>query len=598
MSATARPTVSIEAAQSLARHLREKPESAKAPPEELAQEFGLPPVFVREMLESLSRPRDAALTMRPVLSPVKRAVTALRQMFRRITADPMRFISVTTLVSVGSYLTLDYFIDTGPNDSPFRSESRGLQVDLGGNEAAIFLSFAMATLLLHLACYFRHGMVRHPLVGGLLTWLISAPTIMVLTWLQIEAKDNPRVPLTLIGIAIGMLVLNAIYAAIGAMAAVMGGAWRIRQKDKEQDALSRQALLERMFDIEARLKATEGAKQSGKGRLWDRWAPRFREKPWLYAIGSGLGLGLVEVLLLGVTFSAVEGAGPPEALVVLVRIALEAVLLLLLIGVGFFSGGTVRAIANSYLFLAAHMPPYLIPVGGYGPKAFQAMLSPGSIAFMLGLGLIVGAVATAGARVEERAAQDRRLSQNDPAALLAELVRLQWQLSPQTCDVCVMVVDAARSAEMKAMADPWAVEYSFREYQAFLEDIVHEEGGSVISTAGDGAIAEFPSTEQAFRAARKIQTRIEDFNRRVNRLDRAFRLRIGLHRGPVTGSINDVEFSAVIDIAAHIQAASPIGGIAMTGAVAPDLEAEPLAQLADAVDGQTVYLALRPTLDV
>lgn len=598
MSVTARPTVSLEAAQALARHLREKPEAVQSGPDELALQFGLPPIFVREMLESLARPRENAITIRPVVSPFKRAFEALRQMFRRVTADPMRFISVTTLLSIGSYLTLDYFIETGPEDSPFQSGGRGVNIDLAGNESAVFLSFAMATLLLHLACYFRHGMVRHPLVGGLVTWIISAPTVMVLTWIQIPDKADTRVPIILIGIAIGMLLLNTIYASIGTIAAVMGGAWRIRQKDKERDSLSRQDLLERMFDIEARLKATEGAKPDGTGRLWDRWKPRFREKTWLYAIGAGLALGLFEVLLLGVNFSGMRGAGPPSSLVLLVRLALEAMVLILLIMVSFFSGGTLRAVGNSYLFLAAHMPPFIIPVGGYGPKAFQEMLNPTSIAFQLGLGLIVAAISTAGAKIEERAAQDRRLSQNDPAALLAELVRLQWQLSPQTTDVCVLVVDAARSAEMKSMADPWAVEYSFREYQSFLEVIVHAEGGSVISTAGDGAIAEFPGVDPALHAAKRIQTEIEQFNRKVNRLERSFRLRIGLHRGPVTGSINDVEFSAVIDIAAHVQGAAPIGGIALTGEVAQSLDSEPLAQLADAVDGQTVYLALRPTIDV
>lgn len=597
MSATARPSVSYEAAQALARHLRDKPDATSVGAGDLAREFGLPEPFVRDMLESLARPRETTITMRPVISPFKRGFQALRQMFRRVTGDPNRFISVTTLASIGAYLTLDYLIDSGPGDSPFQSQGRNVQVTLGGDESTYFLAFAMATLILHLACYFRHGMVRHPLVGGLITWLISAPTVMVLTWIQMADKTNPRVPLQLIGIAIGMLLLNGIYAALGTIAAVMGGAWRIRLKDRERDTLSRQDLLERMFDIEARLKATEGAEQGGSMRWWDRWSPRFREKTWLYALGAGLGLGLFEVLLLGVNFSGMQGAGPPGPLVVLVRLAMEATMLLLLIAVGFFSGGTLRAVVNSYLFLAAHMPPFLIPVGGYGPQVFQEFLSPIAIAFQLGLGLVVAAVATAGARVEERAALDRKLSQNDPAALLAELVRLQWQLAPQTSDVCVVVVDAARSAEMKSMADPWAVEYSFREYQSFLEKIVHEEGGTVISTAGDGAIAEFPMVDTAFHAARRVQTEIESFNRKVNRLERAFRLRVGLHRGTVTGSINDVEFSAVIDIAAHVQAAAPIGGIALTGDVAEHLSSEPLAQLADPVDGQTVFLALRPTLD-
>jgi len=50
-----------------------------------------------------------------------------------------------------------------------------------------------------------------------------------------------------------------------------------------------------------------------------------------------------------------------------------------------------------------------------------------------------------------------------------------------------------------------------------------------------------------------------------------------------------------VDIAAHVEAASPVGGIAMTDRVANALEGESLAQVAEPIDGWHVYFALNPT---
>jgi class 3 adenylate cyclase len=589
MKVQSRKQVPLEAAQALARHLRERPEAARAEPEALAREFGLSPQFVRELLESLAVSRERTSHSERILTPMKRAFHALRLMFRSLTRQPLPFIAVTATISIASYLIIEAFLINGPDEGPLRAGSIMLQ----GNES-LFLSFALATLVLHLACYFRHGMVRYPLFGGLICWLISAPTIMTLIWFQYPEMRIQLAP-ALMAIALAMLFLNAVYAFVGVGAAIWGGAWRLRQRDRERVMLTRQELLQRMFDVQERLKESEGARPPQKEKTYERFSALFNRQPWVFAVLLGLGQGLLEVVLYGGLFTGLmAGRGP---LVALVSLTVFSVHFSLLLAIGFFSKATLKAIFSSWLYLAATMPPKLIPLGSFGPEAFWRELAPPSLAFGLGMALVVASVASAGARVEDRAAQDRKLTQNDPAALLAELVRLQWQLSPHTSDVCILVADAARSAEMKEMADPWTVEYSFREYQLFLERIVHAEGGSVISTAGDGAIAEFPSARDAYRAARRIQTEIEQFNRKINRLERAFRLRIGLHEGPVTGSINDVEFSAVIDIAAHIQAAAPVGGIALSKVAAEHLGDEPLAQLAEPVDGQTVYLSMRPTND-
>lgn len=591
---TARPDVRLDAAQALANHLRDRPQDARRPADSLAREFGLSTSFVSEFLEGLAEPAQRT-DLKPVFNPFIRAFLAARRTFRRLTSDPLRFVTLTTALSITLYLLIDAFWIAEPGTGSKIVRRGGFSVSIEGNNN-VFLSFAFTTLLLHLACYFRNGMARYPLFGGLFTWLISAPILMVLVWNRLTDRSTVDTPLVLIGIAIGMLFLSVMYACAGLIASVWGASWRMRQKEKERVRLSRQELLERMFDIQERLQASEGTTQR-TDKAWERAADWFNRRPCVFALSMGAAHSLLEVLLFGILLHHFvrEGSTPP--FIGLLQMAVGALWLMLLIAVGFFSGQTLRAIFNSFLFVVAGFPALLIPVGMYGPEMFSKALSPTSIAVQIGIAIIIATIASAGGRVEERAARERRLTQNDPATLLAELVRLQWQLSPQTSDVCVLVVDAASSAEMKAHADPWAVEYSFREYQSFLHDVVHSEGGSILSTAGDGAVAEFPTPDGAYRAARKIQTHIESFNRKASKLDKPFRLRVGLHMGPVTGCINDVEFSAVIDIAAHVQAAAPVGGIAVTGVVAEKLAGEALAQLAEPVDGQQVYISMSPTLD-
>jgi class 3 adenylate cyclase len=67
--------------------------------------------------------------------------------------------------------------------------------------------------------------------------------------------------------------------------------------------------------------------------------------------------------------------------------------------------------------------------------------------------------------------------------------------------------------------------------------------------------------------------------------------------GPVSGDLKDVQFTEVIDIAAHVQAAAPVRGILMTREVADCLPEESLIPLKEPVDGHEVLLAYNPTVD-
>jgi class 3 adenylate cyclase len=242
-----------------------------------------------------------------------------------------------------------------------------------------------------------------------------------------------------------------------------------------------------------------------------------------------------------------------------------------------------------HVLLLVPIPPY-----GLSGAEFRASISTQALAWSGLSVLVLTILGVAGARVESKTSQDRLLRANDPATLLAEIVSTEWQLALQSRLVSVMVVDVAKSSRMKANANPLEVEYSFREYQSYVRRICAMFEGNVHSTAGDGAVIAFSNCQIAYEAARRIQEGLDEFNETRNRLAVPFRLRIGIHMGPVAGEINEIQFTEVIDIAAHVESAAEVGGIAVTQPVAEHLPGARLAQLPERVGGFAVYSSLPP----
>jgi class 3 adenylate cyclase len=156
--------------------------------------------------------------------------------------------------------------------------------------------------------------------------------------------------------------------------------------------------------------------------------------------------------------------------------------------------------------------------------------------------------------------------------LLAQLVELQDKLKSGEKSVTFLSVDIVGSTKMKANADSLAVEYTFGEYQGYVQRITERFGGRVHSTAGDGVTAAFDHPHQAFMAAKAIQTGLFELNTFRNRLGAPIRVRCGVHTGAVVmpdgADITSVNFSHVIDVAATVQKYAPAGGVAVTEASA------------------------------
>lgn len=202
--------------------------------------------------------------------------------------------------------------------------------------------------------------------------------------------------------------------------------------------------------------------------------------------------------------------------------------------------------------------------------------------FLLVLFLAGGAFG--GITVQRMVARSRgKLGLQDPMTerqeLLRQLVTIQDKLRTGEQSATFLSVDVVGSTQIKALSDPLSVEFTFNEYHLFLEMVAKRFQGRVHSTAGDGAILAFDHPQQAFAAARNLQTGIIELNTFRNKTGTPLVLRAGIHTGtvvaPQAGDLTSLNFAHVIDVAAHFQKVCPAGGIAVSDAAAIHLPGGP-----------------------
>lgn len=584
--------VPIQAAEKLARHLRENPSDASRDTSELAEEFELPHHFVSSFVGHLRQDISEAPVRerrKDGKSAVGGAIGFLRQLFRRATQAPVLFVFITTAIAllIGIVFSHIDLIKTMPRGVGFQIDSLWT------------LLLILGVLVLHFACYFRTGMARVVFHGTVWVWLLTTSVLLVTVWLRATSStqaDAIQILLSLLVMELFSIFAAAIYACAALCFSTFGAYVRVRSGDRAEQKMGRQEQLARLFELQERLKIV----QSGGGRagLFEHPIAKWITARLVLVIaGSGFLGTLLSIVGRSLTYSGAERADQTGLIIfALFGLVGMGAMFIGLIAVGFFAKNLKELLVNFVIFTVASFLPVFIPLPGYGienaANSFQPTQTSISILFTFAITL----VAQLGRIIEQRAERERLLQENDPATLYGEIVKIQWRLSPSTKSVCVMVVDAAKSSAMKVGANPLEVEYTFREYQKFIAEHSTVFSGRIHSTAGDGAVVAFPSCIEAFQAARQIQTHIEQFNRGVNRLANPFRLRIGLHAGEVVAELDEVQFTAVIDVAAHIEAAAPIEGIAVSNVVAAELEDERFAALETPIDGYKVHIALVPKL--
>ncbi|RYG25533.1 adenylate/guanylate cyclase domain-containing protein [bacterium] len=583
------PDPRTEAARALVEHLRRNPHEVRESPSALAARFGLPVEFVRRALARVPDATDKAVNKGPhfIVEHADGLLAFTEDALERAAQNPLRFVVVSLFVAMAIGGLISWFLPGKPG--------AGISV-----RSALVGVVMLATVLLHMAVYYRRRMARFALLGGLIFGVATALPMMVLIWLRIQQGTIPQSEteiqqgLVVFSVGMAMMILGAVYAAVGALASVAGGWMDLKRADREWERLTRQELLERYFELQRRLDrsvASADDHQAWEDLPFVRWVSRH---PTTAAFQLGLVFGLIGIAT-EIAFGSRPGSLSGNDALALIDLVQGLVAYALFTAVAFLSGQASRGALAGAAFVLGGFLPNLVPFFGYGPAYAFGSNHLLNAALASASAIFLGSLAGVGSSIQRRASRDGRLQRNDGATLVAEMLEIQWRLEEDATSVTVLVVDAAKSTAMKVGADPLDVEYSFREYQMWIAECCAGFGGRIHSVAGDGAVVAFSDGEAALSAARRLQTDAPRFNNALNRLPKPFRLRLGLHAGRVAGDLNDVQFTEVIDIAAHVENIAPVGGIAATEAVVSQVGQDGFLPLARSVDGQPVYIALVPT---
>lgn len=547
-------------------------------PRVLADEFGLPRRFVRDVQRFLTVSTRPENYLREALMDFWSKFVVgwawARSMVDRLVPRVSRNLVLVTLVAM-----LAQVIASTAGRSPITVVQGRLEsLELRDWHAAIMVLM----LAVHAVLLFRVARMELARSSTVLTsLLVVVPLGPVLVW----GYGMALLPAA-VTVCLGVVLFATVYGLFAFTLSIAGATARMVVVQAAEDNRTRQELLDRLLVVRERLHNLEHLEVAATPPTLG--VPRFLERRVFTVSAFTVGaLGtLYRVILSNVSHSA--------TLSDVVRVIANPIFFFIIFYFAYAAGTVRRAVLVGLASAAVLQLTTAIPAAPFGEREFISRLTGGDFLVNCVGALMLGAIAGLASRTEEHAAKSRRVRQSDSAALVAEWVRLHWRLAPEKSVVTIMVIDVRGSTAMKSDADPLVAEWSFREYHKFIAQIADRFGGTVHATTGDGAVLWFASPNEAFAAARTIQGRLVEFNQTVNRLNQPFRVRIGLHRGSVAGDLDEVEFTEVIDIAAHIEAESPVGGIAMSKGVADMLEGEKLAQIVTDIEGVDVFIALEP----
>ncbi len=578
-----------------AEYIRANPTGMSRPTAELAEQFGVEEDFVKSFLAAMRAPVERESFLEVGARAVKDSLSAvgrsIRNTFDEITARPWICLFSTIGVSFAVLLILSSF-----------SIAWGLGTNFAttGAAGALFGAVVVLGVSLQGVCYYRHALVRYALGS---TGVVFAGWIVFLFWVVrggvVRGVDTEGVPVQF-GLIMASGLLAFLYFLFAVTVTLFGSYSKYRRDSREEGEVSRQELLDRLFMLDHRLSQIDSTRRTQRMR----WVDRLRTSPtfFLNVMFAGVAVGMIEVLIFG-TFTRFTGRaveiGPQMPLpVIFLSLGVLAMKIVLGLVSGFVAGRPGRAMSALVAMMVGIWIAYWFPLGVFGPKMALGQLAVGTLLQGVFAVVVFGTLTGYAALVEDRNYRAQKLRTDDLPSLLAEQVQIHWRLGLGQQATTVMVVDVAKSTEMKSNADALKIEWSFREYQTMVDEVCRAHGGHVFSTAGDGAVVGFQRSELAVLAARELLTMLPKFNMRRNRLDIPFRLRVGIHSGHTEANLADAPFNEVIDIAAHIEAAAPVGGIAVSKAVAESvMDTVELAEMARTVDGQQVFILLNPTLE-
>jgi class 3 adenylate cyclase len=136
--------------------------------------------------------------------------------------------------------------------------------------------------------------------------------------------------------------------------------------------------------------------------------------------------------------------------------------------------------------------------------------------------------------------------------------------SPERKLTTILSADAAGYSRLMSVDEETTLA-TLKACHAVMHRLIAGHGGRVVSTTGDGLLAEFPSVVKAVECAIAVQREVAERNATLPE-NRRLWFRIGINLGDVIVEGGDL-FGDGVNVAARLQALADPGGVLVTGHV-------------------------------
>lgn len=229
--------------------------------------------------------------------------------------------------------------------------------------------------------------------------------------------------------------------------------------------------------------------------------------------------------------------------------------------------------------------------GAFGARADYLKLKRQVVGWEKDMGLAEGSAMTSGLHAKLEALKDG--SKEDREELLRIFAETKRKLSGMGRELAFLSIDIVDSTKMKIGEDQETIEYDFKQYKNFVDDILKANGVIKVAWTPDGIMACFSNIDTAVKTGKDVIRGLKHFNGEVKLMKSDFRVRCGVNSGFVYMDDNvplEEVSDRVIDIAGHMQKhAEPMTVSVAKTVVEPLTDREGFQETPKIVDGYQVY---------
>lgn len=229
--------------------------------------------------------------------------------------------------------------------------------------------------------------------------------------------------------------------------------------------------------------------------------------------------------------------------------------------------------------------------GAFGARADYLKLKQKVESWEKDMGLSKDSAVTSTLNAKLTALKDG--TKEDREELLKIFAETKRKLSGMGRELAFLSIDIVDSTKMKIGEEQETVEYDFKQYKTFVDDILKANGVIKVAWTPDGIMACFSNIDTAVKTGKDVIRGLRHFNSERKLMKADFRVRCGVNSGYVYMD-DDVPLEEVsdrvIDIAGHMQKhAEPMTVSVAKTVVEPMTDRQGFQETPKIVDGYQVY---------